>query len=123
MKTILIFIVLMLSTLSFAMAASPNHCDGADSCVKGKIPLIKSGTYYARGHGSTCEEAMEDSQIQFDRIHGKMECGIFAGPVAMGCSKICENQYSSWAECSPGASGPKKPKRSACRMIGPFMVC
>lgn len=122
MKVLFTIFFLAFSFFTFA-GSDPDFCQGRDTCVLGKIPLIKSGTYHARGEGRTCEEAMEDSAVVFERAYGNMSCGLISGPYVWSCSRVSRNQYVAWRKCNPDSGPRRQAPRGRCVNIGGRLVC
>lgn len=122
MKILFAFLILSLSAFSFA-AADENFCNGKSSCIKGYIPLLKSGTYHARGIGMTCKAAMDFSRNRFFNEYGNMSCGLISGPYVWSCTKLSDNKYSAWTKCNPDSGPSRSARRSRCAMIGGVLVC
>ncbi len=131
MKTLLAALMLLTSLTALAQQyrlsdypVDPNTCRGQETCLKGYIWLIKSGTYYARGYGRTCDEAMEDSEDMFIRTFGDMSCGLVSGPHSWSCNRSRDGRrFVSWRQCSPDSGPAQTAPRSRCTMIGGRLVC
>jgi hypothetical protein len=134
MKTLLAALMLLVSLTALAQTQNrlsdypvdPNFCGSKQSCHKGYFPLVSSGTYYARGFGRTCDEAMEDSEDRFIRAHGNMDdCGLVSGPHSWSCHRSRDGRrFVSWRECSPDSgSSSSGGSRSRCTMVFGRLVC
>ncbi len=122
MKILFAFLILSLSAFSFA-AADENFCNGKSTCIKGYIPLLRAGTYHARGTGSTCQRAMDNSQARFANEYGNMSCGLISGPYVWSCTQLSGTRFSAWTKCNPDSGPSRSPRRSRCAMIGGVLVC
>lgn len=122
MKILFAFLILSLSAFSFA-SADENFCNGKNNCIKGYIPLLKSGTYHARGTGSTCQRAMDASQTRFQNEYGNMSCGLISGPYVWSCTQLSANRFSAWTKCNPDSGPSRSPRRSKCAVIGGVIMC
>jgi hypothetical protein len=132
MKTLIAALMLMTSLTALAQQyrlsdypLDPNYCGKKQSCVKGYFPLISSGTYYARGYGRTCAEAMEDSEDVFVRAHGNIDdCGLVSGPYSWSCYRSPNGRFVSYHQCSPDSgSSSRGGNRSGCAMVFGRLVC
>jgi|GEM_PF-5897226 len=129
MKTLIAALMLVASFSFQAIAAGepadPNYCGRKQSCVKGYFPLVSSGTYYARGYGRTCDQAMEDSEDVFVRAHGNIDdCGLVSGPYSWYCHKAPNGRFVSWRMCNPDSgSSSGGGSRSRCAMVFGRLVC
>lgn len=122
MKSLIAILVFTFSFMSFA-GEDINLCNGKETCRKGYIPLLKSGTYHARGIGRTCQEAMDESQAVFMREYGNMSCGLISGPYVWSCTKLRNNRYLAWTKCNPDSGPSRSNRRSNCAMIGGRIFC
>ena len=131
MKTLLAALMILTSLTALAQyrlsdyPLDPNYCGTKQSCLKGYIPLLKSGTYYARGYGRTCEQAMEDSEDVFIRAHGNIDdCGMVSGPYSWTCYRSPNGRFVSYHQCSPDSgSSSRAAPRSRCAMVFGRLVC
>ena len=114
--------LLVLCTFTLSARAAEDFCKGKETCRKGYVPMLKSGTYYAKGTGRTCEEAKDNSQSVFAHEYGDMSCGLISGPYVWDCTKLGKNNYIAWTKCNPD-SGPGRSTRPRCGMIGGIIVC
>ena len=122
MKILFAFLILSLSAFSFA-AADENFCNGKNNCIQGYIPLLRSGTYHARGTGSTCQRAMDASQTRFQNEYGNMSCGLISGPYVWSCTQLSANRFSAWTKCNPDSGPSRSSRRSKCAVIGGVLMC
>lgn len=132
MKAILVIAMFLLSFASFAdenatvNAADPKFCGTKSSCVKGYIPLVRSGTYYARGIGANCDQASARAEEVFRRAHGNIDdCGLISGPHLDNWSCRRENNRTiAWLSCNPdsGSSETSRTQRRNC-VIGGVWIC
>lgn len=124
MKSLIAILIFTFSFMSFA-SDDINLCNGKSTCRKGYIPLLRSGTYHARGVGSTCQIAMDESRATFMRAYGDMSCGLISGPYVWSCTKLGNNRYLAWTKCNPdsGPSRSRNSNRSGCAVIGGVLMC
>ena len=119
--------LLMLSLLSLNLWAGPGqlpsdprHCGNRETCHKSA--WFSAGTYYARGFGRSCDEAMRNSEELFLQSFGNMSCGLINGPHSWSCYRGQHQTYISWHECSP-SSGGQSSSQSRCANVGGVLVC
>lgn len=125
----LILSFLMLSLSAFAdqsatiNAADPQYCGRASTCVKGYVPLLREGTYYARATGRNCDDAMNRAEEVFVRKFGNMSCGLISGPHLDNWSCRRDNgRIIAWLKCNPDSEVRSRP-RPRCALVGGVLVC
>ncbi len=128
--TLLTFLIMSFSSFAdqFATidAADPRYCGNKSSCVKGYIPVVRSGKYYARGIGANCDQAMARAENAFVRAHGNIDdCGLISGPSLDGWSCRRRNgQTVAWMTCNPdsGSDSDARTQRRSC-VLGGVWIC
>ncbi len=119
-----LLLCLVVSSFSAFGKADPKFCGANSTCVKGYIPVFKSGSYYARAIGNTCQQAEDRAQERFLREFGNIDCGLYSGPFleSWSCYSNERGQAVAWVKCNPD-SEIRPSHRAPCALIGGVMVC
>lgn len=139
MKLTFLFLTLILSSFS-ALAAGP--CGEQSSCVEKSNywPLSSQGTYYARGTGNNCEQALQDAKNSlaenFDHLLCKdcnrygnvvIRCGASNGRPFLWNQTCLRNKRTgeviAWAQCDNNKISSKPIRRNSCTMIQGVLMC
>lgn len=126
MKNILVILFLFsLIPLSSFAARDPKFCGDRDSCTEDHIPLIREGTYLARGEGHDCRQAQVNAEDNFvDNFGVKTNCGLYREPFSVGCFENRDGSKSVWMRCTPkGNSRNNRGNTPRCLDLGRRLLC
>lgn len=134
MKALILLSLVLFAGMAGAQSRTQNICRGKDTCSIRERAWFEARTHYARGFGTSCDEATEDAEASFRDTHGCenfgpngsciRSCGMYHGPtnLGLGCLPVGQG-FSAWVKCEPPRHAPRtRSGRGRCVQIGPRQV-